>query len=159
MRIVDPPPVPQPVVIPREGRTVVLPALVSVEDRPLVEEVARLFVLELSRAGIDVRGPDWLREEARLRGWEWRIDHSVSIDDPTPDTRHPTPFVPAIDWAALGVRRAIVVDLYGVDQYWDGTARVTRVGVEARLVALPAGALLWAEKDRTGKRRDGRLVV
>lgn len=140
------PPALRPVVIPREGRTVVLPALASVEDRPLVEEVARLLVLELSRAGIDARGPDWMREETRSRGWDSRGDHWLSIRDSTLNTQHPTLDTGAIDWEALGIRRAIVVNLYGVDQHWDGTARVTRVGVEARLIALPSGALLWAGK-------------
>jgi hypothetical protein len=56
----------------------------------------------------------------------------------------------AIDWAVLGVRRALVVNVYGVDQHWDGSTRVTRVGVEARLIALPSGVLLWAGKIAPG---------
>jgi hypothetical protein len=39
----------------------------------------------------------------------------------------------------------LVVSVFGVDQHWEGTARVTRVGVEARLISLPSGDLLWAE--------------
>lgn len=140
----------RPVVIPRDGRTVVLPAPASVEDRPLVEEVARLFVLELSHAGIDVRGPDWVREEARSRGWDWRGDQWPQIIDSTLDPRHSTPDTGGVNWDVLGVRRVIVVDLHGVDQHWDGTARVTRVGIEARLIALPSGAVLWAGKIAPG---------
>lgn len=140
----------QPVVIPREGRTVVLPALASVEDRPLAEEVARLFVLELSRAGIDVRGPAWVRDEARLRGWDWPADQRLSSGDSTLSTHHFTLETSGVDWGALGVGQAMMVNLYGVDQHWEGTARVTRVGVEARLIALPSGALLWAGKIAPG---------
>lgn len=140
----------QPVVIPREGRTVVIPAPAPTEDRPLVEAVARLFVLELSHSGIDVRGLDWLQEEARTRGWDWHSGQWPGISDPTPDARRQTSETGGIDWEALGVRRVMVVNLYGVDQYWEGTARVTRVGVEARLIALPSGALLWAGKIAPG---------
>jgi hypothetical protein len=112
----------------------------------LVEAVARLFVLELSHSGIDVRGPDWLREEARAHGWDTSlssIGEGMFLRD---GEAKPT----AVDWDALGVRRALVVNLYGVDQHWEGTARVTRVGVEARLIALPSGVLLWAGKIAPG---------
>lgn len=136
----------QSIVIARNSRTVVMPALAPTEDRPLVEAVAKLFVLELSRSSIDVRGMDWVREEARTRGWDTSLlffREGVAIRD---GEARP----PAIDWAALGVSRALVVNLNGVDQHWDGTARVTRVGVEARLIALPSGMLLWAEKIAPG---------
>lgn len=136
----------QPVVIPREGRTVVMPALAPTEDRPLVEAVARLFVLELSHSAIDARGLDWVREEARARGWDTSLS---SIEEGVP-LRDGEMKLQAIDWAALGVRRALVVNVYGVDQQWEGTARVTRVGVEARLIALPSGVLLWAGKIAPG---------
>lgn len=136
----------QPVVIPREGRTVVVPALAPTEDRPLVEAIARLFVLELSHSGIDVRGPDWLQEEARARGW----DTSLSSIGEGVFLRDGEAKLPVLDWDALGVRRALVVNLYGVDQHWDGTTRVTRVGVEARLIALPSGVQLWAGKIAPG---------
>lgn len=140
----------QPVVISREGRTAVLPARVSVEDRPLVEEVARLFVLELSHAGIDTRGPDWVREEARSRGWDWRGGRWPQISDSIPDAQQSTVEMGGVNWEALGVRRIMMVNLYGVDQHWEGTVRVTRVGVEARLIALPSGTLLWAGKIAPG---------
>lgn len=140
------PPTLQPVVITREGRTVVIPARAPTEDRPLVEAVARLFVLELSHVGMDIRGLDWVREEARVRGWDtslsW-LQEGVSIQD-TESNR------PTVAWDALGVRRALVVTLTGVDQHWDGAARVTRVGVEARLIALPSGVVLWAGKIAPG---------
>jgi len=144
------PPALRPVVISREGRTVVLPARVPVETRPLVDEVARLFVLELSRAGIDVRGLDWVRDEARSHGWDVGADRWPQTDDPSSLTPHPSPDTGGIDWGALGVRRAIVVNLYGVDQHWDGTAKVTRVGIEATLIALPSGTRLWAGKIAPG---------
>lgn len=136
----------QPVVISQDGRTVVMPALVATEDRPLVEEVVRLFVLELSRSRLDVRGLDWVREEARARGWDSSL---LYLQEGVP-FRDGEAKPQAVDWAALGVRRALVVNLNGVDQHWDGTARVTRVGVEARLIALPSGTLLWAWKTAPG---------
>lgn len=136
----------QPVVIPREGRIVVIPALAPVEDRPLVEAVARLFVLELSRSGIEIRGWEWVREEARARGW----DTSLSSLTEEALLRKGETKPAAVDWEVLGVRRALVVNVYGVDQHWVGTARATRVGVEARLIALPSGVLLWAGKIAPG---------
>jgi len=136
----------QPFVISREGRTVVLPALTPTEDRPLVEAVARLFVLELSDSAIDARGLDWVREEARIRGWDTSLS---SIEGGVP-LRDGEMKLQAIDWTALGVRRALVVNVYGVDQHWEGTARVTRVGVEARLIALPSGVVLWGGKIAPG---------
>lgn len=144
------PPPPRTVVIPREGRTVVLPAPETVEDRPLVEEVARLFVLEMSHAGIDVRGPDWVRDEARSHGWDWHADQWPRLNDPALHAQTPGSESGGIDWAALGVRRVLVVALQGVDQHWDGTVRVTRVGLEARLVAVPSGTVLWAGKVAPG---------
>lgn len=136
----------QPIVIPGEGRTVVMPALASTEDRPLVEAVARLFVLELSHSAIDARGLDWVREEARAHGWDTSLS---SIEEGVP-LRDGDMKLQAIDWSVLGVRRALVVNVYGVDQHWEGSTRVTRVGVEARLIALPSGVLLWAGKIAPG---------
>lgn len=140
------PPSLQSVVISQDGRTVVMPALTTTEDRPLVEEVVRLFVLELSRSRFDVRGLDWVREEARARGW----DTPPAFFQDGVLRQEGEMKSPGVDWAALGVRRALVIDLNGVDQHWDGTARVTRVGIEARLVALPSGMPLWAWKVAPG---------
>jgi RNA polymerase sigma factor for flagellar operon FliA len=128
------------IVIPRHGRVVVIPRSASVEDRPLAEAVARLFVLEMSGSRTEVEGLDWLREQARSRGWDVPLGSLVE-DVALPD-RDARP--PLIDWGALGVTSVLVVSVFGVDQYWEETARVTRVGVEARLISLPSGDLLWA---------------
>lgn len=131
----------------RQSPVVVIPAPSATEDRPLTEMVARLFVLELSGSGMDIRGLDWLREEARFRGWdatfappsEWMARQGEGAERPGPAPGS----LGGIDWQALGVSRALVVSVFGVDQHWEGTVRATRVGVEARLIALPSGQPLW----------------
>ncbi len=42
-----------------------------------------------------------------------------------------------------GVGQLLVVDVYRFDQYWGRETKLTRVGVEARLVHLASGRTLW----------------
>jgi hypothetical protein len=42
-----------------------------------------------------------------------------------------------------GVGQLLVVDVYQYDQYWGRETKITRVGVEARLVQLVDGRTLW----------------
>ncbi len=42
-----------------------------------------------------------------------------------------------------GVGQLLVVDVYQYDQYWGRETKITRVGVEARLVQLADGRTLW----------------
>jgi RNA polymerase sigma factor for flagellar operon FliA len=128
------------VVIPREAPLVIVPASSTTEDRPLSEAIARLFVLEMSSSGRDVRGPDWLRGQLRARGW----DPTLTPLKELVTQRGEGSGRPGIDWQALGLSRALIVSVFDVDQHWEGAAKVTRVGVEAQLVALPGGDQLWA---------------
>ena len=42
-----------------------------------------------------------------------------------------------------GIGQLLVVDVYQYDQYWGRETKITRVGVEARLVQLADGRTLW----------------
>lgn len=140
-------PIAPSVIMLRQSPVVVIPAPSSTEDRPLADGVARLFVLELSGSGMDVRGLDWLREEARSRGWDARLgpltEWMAELREGAERSGPALGRVEGIDWQALGVSRVLIVGVFGVEQHWEGTARVTRVGVEARLIAVPTGEPLW----------------
>lgn len=143
-----PAPIAPSVIMLRQSPVVVIPAPSSTEDKLLTEGVARLFVLELSGSGMDARGLDWLREEARSRGWdstlapltEWMAQAGEGGERSWLAPSH----LGGIDWQALGVSRVLIVGVFGVEQHWEGPVKVTRVGVEARLIALPTGEPLWA---------------
>ncbi|MFB3817270.1 MAG: hypothetical protein ACE147_06380 [Candidatus Methylomirabilales bacterium] len=46
-------------------------------------------------------------------------------------------------WVRHGVGMVLLVDLRRAEQYWGRKAKATRVGLEARLVQLPEGRVLW----------------
>lgn len=140
-----PAPIAPSVVMLRQSPVVVIPAPSSTEDRLLAEGVARLFVLELSSSGMDVRGLDWLREEARSRGWDLTLAPLTEwMAQAGERSWLASSRLGGIDWQTLGVSRVLIVGVFGVEQHWEGPVKVTRVGVEARLIALPTGEPLWA---------------
>jgi hypothetical protein len=42
-----------------------------------------------------------------------------------------------------GIGQLMVVDVYQYEQYWGRQTKITRVGMEARLVQIPRGRILW----------------
>lgn len=42
-----------------------------------------------------------------------------------------------------GIGQLLVVDLFRYDQYWGRETKITRVGLDARLVHIPEGRILW----------------
>jgi hypothetical protein len=42
-----------------------------------------------------------------------------------------------------GIGQLMVVDVYQYEQYWGRQTKITRVGMEARLVQIPRGRVLW----------------
>jgi hypothetical protein len=42
-----------------------------------------------------------------------------------------------------GVGQLVVMDVFRYEQYWGRQSKITRVGVEARLVQIAAGRILW----------------
>jgi len=42
-----------------------------------------------------------------------------------------------------GIGQLLVVDVYEYEQYWGRQTKITRVGLEARLVQMPRGRILW----------------
>ena len=44
---------------------------------------------------------------------------------------------------SYGIGQLMVVDVYQYEQYWGRQTKLTRVGMEARLVQIPRGRVLW----------------
>jgi hypothetical protein len=42
-----------------------------------------------------------------------------------------------------GIGQLMVVDVYQYEQFWGRQTKITRVGMEARLVQIPRGRVLW----------------
>ncbi len=115
----------------------VLPVWSDEANRAVAERMARLLAQELGARWGNVKSHDWLRETG---AW------TVTGDGQTGGARLQSLVAslqspPSGEGLAVGTVVVVEVSLY--EQYWERLTKITRVGLEARLIHPSTGHPLW----------------
>lgn len=116
----------------------VVPAPRDPASAPIARDAARLFTAELASRWFNVLDFDFVRQVSPdLEPYLMRLAHQAlagqQVDRSMADTlfqRH-------------GVGQLLVLDVFRYDQYWGQQTKITRVGMEARLVQIAESRTLW----------------
>jgi hypothetical protein len=116
----------------------VVPALKGGEEDRVVRDVAHTLFAELS--------PHWFQlvDLAWVRRTSPGLETAILEAAPRLMAGHPVPPRLRSDLLALhGVEQFLLLDLFRYEQYWGRETKITRVGIEARLVHVVEGRILW----------------
>jgi len=122
----------------RKSYILVLPCPRESASVPSARDAARLLTAELALRWFNVLDLDFIRqvspglEPALMRLAQQAVAGQL-VDRGMADAL----------FLAHGVRQLLVLDVFRYDQYWGRESKITRVGMEARLVHLDEGRTLW----------------
>lgn len=122
------------------GRSAILvvPALRGGEEDRVVRDVTRSLFAELAPRWFQLVDLDWVGRTSP------GLDTAILGAAPRLLAGQGVPPRLRNDLLALhGVEQFLVVDLFRYEQYWGRETKITRVGIEARLVHLLDGRILW----------------
>ncbi len=108
------------------------------EGAALAGEAGRLVSAELATRWYNVLDPAQLRQVSPAVGPLLdRLARQALAGEP------PDPVDSEELLQRYGVGQLLAVDLYRYEQYWGRETKITRVGVEARLILIGGGRILW----------------
>jgi hypothetical protein len=116
----------------------VVPALKGSEEDRVVREVAHSLFAELSPHWFQLVDLEWVRRTSP------GLETGVLDAAPRLMAGQQIPSRLQTDLLALhGVEKFLLLHLFRHEQYWGRETKITRVGIEARLVHLVDGRILW----------------
>jgi hypothetical protein len=122
----------------RASAVLVVPALRGSEQDGVVRDVARSLFAELAPRWFQLVDLEWVRRTSP------GLEAAVLEAGPRLLAGQALPPRLRIDLLALhGVEQFLLLDLFRYEQYWGRETKITRVGIEARLVHLAEGKILW----------------
>jgi hypothetical protein len=120
------------------SRVLVVPRAQDVGSAPAVHAAARLLTAELASRWFNVLSLDIVLQTSPDLGPPlFRMAHQALAGQPIDRG------VVEVLMQRHGVAQLLVMDVFQYEQYWGRQTKVTRVGVEARLVQLAEGRTLW----------------
>ncbi len=122
----------------RSGVVIVAVPRETEEGVALAAEARRLLTAELGTRWFNILDMEQLRQSSpTLEPTLDRLARQTLAGAPTDRTLGEELF------RRYGLGQLLVVDVYRHEQYWGRETKITRVGVEARLVQLVEGRILW----------------
>jgi hypothetical protein len=116
----------------------VLPILREPAAGPIIRDAVRMLTAELASRWFNVLDLDLVRRASpQLEPHLMRLAQQVLAGQVVDRSMADTLFLDH------GVGQLLVLDVFRYDQYWGRETKITRVGMEARLVHVAEGRMLW----------------